>query len=181
MPQSTIARIESGARQPSLPVLARILAAVDLEPRIRLETYDDHDDVLDARDAQLTDGSAPRGVTLRTSSPPSGGLLTADDPAQGAAYPRSQPTKQNISARMGRATAWRAARRRARKGVRGQEHFRRPAKCGERRGGGRQGHAATRSRGWSIRGERRYRRHRCRSRPRRAALDHPRTRVRRDL
>jgi transcriptional regulator with XRE-family HTH domain len=46
--QSTIARIESGARQPSLPVLARILAAVGLEPRISLEAYDEHDDVLNA-------------------------------------------------------------------------------------------------------------------------------------
>jgi transcriptional regulator with XRE-family HTH domain len=53
--QSTIARIESGARQPSLPVLARILAAVDLEPRITLEAYDAHDDVLDATDARLND------------------------------------------------------------------------------------------------------------------------------
>ena len=43
-PQSTIARIESGARQPSLPMLARILAAVDLELRINLEAYDAHDD-----------------------------------------------------------------------------------------------------------------------------------------
>jgi transcriptional regulator with XRE-family HTH domain len=53
--QSTIARIESGARQPSLPLLARILAAADLQPRITLEAYDVHDDVLDAVDAQLTD------------------------------------------------------------------------------------------------------------------------------
>ena len=54
VPQSTIARIESGARQPSLPLLVQILAAVDLEPRITLETYDAHDDVLDAEDARLT-------------------------------------------------------------------------------------------------------------------------------
>lgn len=54
MPQSTIARIESGTRQPSLPVLLRILAAVDLEVRIKLAPYDDHDDVLDATDARLT-------------------------------------------------------------------------------------------------------------------------------
>lgn len=53
VPQSTIARIESGARQPSLPVLARILAAVDLELRISLDAYDSHDDVLDAQDARL--------------------------------------------------------------------------------------------------------------------------------
>jgi transcriptional regulator with XRE-family HTH domain len=51
IPQSSIAKIESGARQPTLPVLTRILVAVDLEPRIALEAYDDHDDVLDAVDA----------------------------------------------------------------------------------------------------------------------------------
>src|SRR5680860_172971 len=48
IPHSTVARIESGAMQPTLPLLYRILAAADLEPRIRLEPYDDHDDVLDA-------------------------------------------------------------------------------------------------------------------------------------
>jgi len=48
VPHSTVARIESGAMQPTLPLLYRILAAADLEPRIRLEAYDDHDDVLDA-------------------------------------------------------------------------------------------------------------------------------------
>ncbi|MEN4478232.1 helix-turn-helix transcriptional regulator [Mycolicibacterium cosmeticum] len=42
--QSTIARIESGARQPSLPLLARVLAGVDLELRINLAPYDEHDD-----------------------------------------------------------------------------------------------------------------------------------------
>lgn len=47
MPQSTVARIETGAMQPTLPVLYRLLAAAGLEPRIRLELYDDHDDVLD--------------------------------------------------------------------------------------------------------------------------------------
>lgn len=51
VPQSSIAKIESGARQPTLPVLTRILVAVDLEPRIALEAYDDHDDVLDADNA----------------------------------------------------------------------------------------------------------------------------------
>ncbi|ORB82697.1 XRE family transcriptional regulator [Mycobacterium kansasii] len=53
VPQSTVARIESGARQPSLPVLARILAAVDLELRINLDTYDPHDDVLELHNARL--------------------------------------------------------------------------------------------------------------------------------
>ena len=54
VPQSSIAKIESGARQPTLPVLTRILVAVDLEPRIALEPYDDHDDVLDADAAART-------------------------------------------------------------------------------------------------------------------------------
>ncbi|KZS70838.1 hypothetical protein A4G29_20240 [Mycobacterium kansasii] len=61
VPQSTIARIESGARQPSLPVLARILAAVDLELRITVKDYDSHDNVLDAKDARLTDDARLTG------------------------------------------------------------------------------------------------------------------------
>ena len=44
---SPVGRIESGAVQPSLPTLAKLIAAVDLDMRIRLEQYDDHDDVLD--------------------------------------------------------------------------------------------------------------------------------------
>ena len=55
VPQSSIAKIESGARQPTLPVLTRILVAVDLEPRIALAPYDDHDDVLDADASGRTD------------------------------------------------------------------------------------------------------------------------------
>lgn len=54
MPQSTIARIESGTRQPSLPVLLRLLAAVDLEVRIHLAPYEHHDDVLDTTEAHLS-------------------------------------------------------------------------------------------------------------------------------
>ncbi|MDQ2738563.1 MAG: helix-turn-helix domain-containing protein [Actinomycetota bacterium] len=54
VPQSTVARIESGAQQPSLPLLARILVAVDLEPRIALAPYEAHDDVLDATEARLS-------------------------------------------------------------------------------------------------------------------------------
>jgi transcriptional regulator with XRE-family HTH domain len=54
VPHTTIAKIESGARQPSWPVLCRILAAVDLEMRVRLAPYDNHDDVLDATEAGLT-------------------------------------------------------------------------------------------------------------------------------
>lgn len=41
VPQSTVARIEAGSMQPTLPVLYRLLAAAGLEPRLRLETYDD--------------------------------------------------------------------------------------------------------------------------------------------
>jgi transcriptional regulator with XRE-family HTH domain len=48
VPQSTVARIESGAMQPTLPLLYRLLAAADVEPRIRLVAYDNHDDVLDS-------------------------------------------------------------------------------------------------------------------------------------
>jgi transcriptional regulator with XRE-family HTH domain len=54
VPRSTVERIEAGTRQPSLPTLGRLLAAVDLDLRIRLEPYDDHDDVLDANYAALT-------------------------------------------------------------------------------------------------------------------------------
>lgn len=54
VPQSTIARIESGARQPSLPVLARILAAIDQELRITVADYDAHDDILDGDVAWLS-------------------------------------------------------------------------------------------------------------------------------
>lgn len=52
--QPTIAEIESGRRQPSWPLLCKILAAADLEPRVQLAPYDDHDDVLDATTARLT-------------------------------------------------------------------------------------------------------------------------------
>ncbi|OBI41413.1 hypothetical protein A5707_07570 [Mycobacterium kyorinense] len=67
VPQSTIARIESGSRQPSLPVLARILVAVDLELRVVLEPYDSHDDFYDAEASSLTAGqrSARRDVQAR--------------------------------------------------------------------------------------------------------------------
>lgn len=52
--QSTIARIESGSRQPSLPALAKILAALNLEMRITLADYDTHDDILNAESAKLS-------------------------------------------------------------------------------------------------------------------------------
>lgn len=54
VPRSTVERIEAGTRQPSLVTLSRLLAAVDLEMRIRLDDYDDHDDVLDATYATMT-------------------------------------------------------------------------------------------------------------------------------
>jgi len=54
MPRSTVERIEAGTRQPSLITLSKLLAAVDLELRIRVDDYDDHDDVLDARRAAMT-------------------------------------------------------------------------------------------------------------------------------
>jgi transcriptional regulator with XRE-family HTH domain len=52
--ETVIAEIESGALQPSLPELPRLFAAVDLEMRLRLAPYDDHDDVLDATESRLT-------------------------------------------------------------------------------------------------------------------------------
>lgn len=46
VPYSTIAKIESGTRQPTHPTMAKILAAVDLSLSTRVVPYDDHDDVL---------------------------------------------------------------------------------------------------------------------------------------
>ena len=46
VPYSTIAKIEAGARQPTHPTMAKILAAVDLSLSTRVVPYDDHDDVL---------------------------------------------------------------------------------------------------------------------------------------
>ncbi|MGH3676164.1 MAG: helix-turn-helix transcriptional regulator [Mycobacterium sp.] len=46
VPYSTIAKIESGNRQPTHPTMAKILAAVDLSVSTQLVPYDDHDDVL---------------------------------------------------------------------------------------------------------------------------------------
>lgn len=53
VPRSTVERIEAGTRQPSLITLSKLLAAIDLEMRIRLEDYDDHDDMLDASYAAM--------------------------------------------------------------------------------------------------------------------------------
>jgi hypothetical protein len=52
VPQSVIARIESGARQPTLPTLERILAGAGYEARYRLAPIDDHDSVLAAEHAR---------------------------------------------------------------------------------------------------------------------------------
>lgn len=46
VPCSTIAKIESGNRQPTHPTMARIRAAVDLSLSTQLVSYDDHDDML---------------------------------------------------------------------------------------------------------------------------------------
>lgn len=62
--ESAIAEIESGARQPSLPELAHILAAIDQELRIQLAPYDSHDDILDATEQRLSaDAHARRRAT----------------------------------------------------------------------------------------------------------------------
>jgi transcriptional regulator with XRE-family HTH domain len=53
--QSTIARIESGRTDTGLENLYRILAAIGLEPQIQLEQLDDHDRVLEEREARLSD------------------------------------------------------------------------------------------------------------------------------
>jgi transcriptional regulator with XRE-family HTH domain len=58
VPQSTIAAIEAGRRQPSWPLLCRILAAADLEVRTHLAPYDDHDDVLDRRRKRFPEAAA---------------------------------------------------------------------------------------------------------------------------
>jgi transcriptional regulator with XRE-family HTH domain len=50
---STVGRIESGAVQPSLPTLAKLLAAADAELRVQVVDYDAHDDLLDAEQGRL--------------------------------------------------------------------------------------------------------------------------------
>ena len=49
--QAAIAAYESGARQPTLPTLYRVIAAAGFEPRIRLEALDPHDDTVAAWEA----------------------------------------------------------------------------------------------------------------------------------
>ena len=53
--QSTIARIELGRIEPGFESVQRILAAVGLEPRIHLESLDDHDQSLIERHSMHSD------------------------------------------------------------------------------------------------------------------------------
>lgn len=54
VPQSTIARVETGQQQPSHPYLMRLLAAADFTLSARLIAYDDHDDVLYEQEQRLS-------------------------------------------------------------------------------------------------------------------------------
>lgn len=51
--QATVSAYEAGRKSPSLDTLARIIRAAGLDLRIRLEPYDDHDDVMAAYEASL--------------------------------------------------------------------------------------------------------------------------------
>ena len=53
--QSTIARIELGRIDPGFESVQRILASVGLEPRIHLESLDDHDQLLIERHSKRSD------------------------------------------------------------------------------------------------------------------------------
>jgi len=48
--RSMISAYEHGRRQPTLPTLLRLLKAAGFELRMHLEPYEDHDDVLAARE-----------------------------------------------------------------------------------------------------------------------------------
>lgn len=48
--RSMISAYEHGRRQPTLPTLLRLLKAAGFELRMHLEPYDNHDDVLAARE-----------------------------------------------------------------------------------------------------------------------------------
>jgi transcriptional regulator with XRE-family HTH domain len=50
--QSEVARIESGKREPSIPTLQKILAGAGVELRFHLAPLDDHDRVLERRQAK---------------------------------------------------------------------------------------------------------------------------------
>ena len=49
VPHSTVQRIESGAQQPSLPMLFTLISAAGMELRARVDEADRHDEVLDRR------------------------------------------------------------------------------------------------------------------------------------
>jgi hypothetical protein len=53
VPQSMIAAIESGRREPTLPTLLRLLRAAGFDLRLHLEPADDHDESLAWQRAQL--------------------------------------------------------------------------------------------------------------------------------
>jgi predicted transcriptional regulator len=58
--QSTIARIELGRVDPGFESVLRILASVGLEPRIQLETLDEHDLLLLERHSKRSDAERQR-------------------------------------------------------------------------------------------------------------------------
>jgi transcriptional regulator with XRE-family HTH domain len=71
--QQSISAYETGRKEPTLPTLQRLLAAVGLEMRIRLEPIDDHDATLEAfletlpprRRAELAEQSRSRVAAER--------------------------------------------------------------------------------------------------------------------
>ena len=67
VPQSRIARIETGRTSAGLESHYRILVTVGLVPRIHLEKIDEHDRVLQALDARLSEENR---MAARVSRPP---------------------------------------------------------------------------------------------------------------
>jgi predicted site-specific integrase-resolvase/DNA-binding XRE family transcriptional regulator len=67
--QSTIARIESGRTDPGFESVQRILASVGLEPRIQLESLDDHDLSLLERHSRRSDVERQRVATWCHTTP----------------------------------------------------------------------------------------------------------------
>ena len=53
--QAAIAAYESGRRSPTLETLARVVRAAGQDLRIHVVPYDDHDDVMAAYEASLSD------------------------------------------------------------------------------------------------------------------------------
>ena len=87
VPVSTVARIESGTRQPSLVTISRLLSDADLELRARLEAYDHHDDVLDARFGALTPQEQARyAVAFAQTSQVLAEARRAADAARGSSH-----------------------------------------------------------------------------------------------